>query len=74
MLGKSTMCAHPFHKVLSVAESEFVEFARSGKHDDQFDEGVAQCVRGANNSSDGSVTKQCGMGQVRVRGALVTRM
>ena len=49
----------------SVAESEFVEFARSEKHDDPFDEGVAQCVRGANNSSDGGVTKQCGVGQVR---------
>ena len=48
---------------LSVAESEFVEFARSKKHDDQFDEGVAQCARGANNY--GSVTKQCGVGQVR---------
>ena len=48
---------------LSVAESVFVEFARSEKHDDQFGEGVAQCARGANN--DGSVTKQCGMGQVR---------
>ena len=34
---------------LSVAESEFVEFARNEKHDDQFDEGVAQCARGANN-------------------------
>ena len=38
---------------LSVAESEFVEFARSEKHDDQFDEGVAQCARDANNSFDG---------------------
>ena len=44
---------------LSVVESEFVEFARSEKHDDQFDKGVAQCVRGANNSSDGGVAKQC---------------
>ena len=50
---------------LSVAESEFVEFARSEKHDDRFDEGVAQCVRGANNSSDRGLTKQCGVGQVR---------
>ena len=48
---------------LSVAESEFVEFARSKKHDDQFDEGVAQCVRGANNSSDG--VSQCNVGDVR---------
>ena len=50
---------------LSVVESELVEFSRSEKHDDQFDEGVAQCVRGANNSSDWCVTKQCGVGQVR---------
>ena len=52
-----------FPRSLSVADSEFVEFAWSEKHDDQFDEGVAQCARGANN--DGSVTKQCGVGQVR---------
>ena len=58
---------------LSVVESEFVEFARSEKHDDQFDEGVAQCARGANNSSDGGVSKQRGVGQVRYLLCLVTR-
>ena len=57
------MCS-PLPQSLSVAESVFVEFARSEKHDDQFDEGVAQCVRGANDSSDGCVTMQCGVGQV----------
>ena len=46
------MCSS-FPQSLSVAESEFVEFARSEKHDDQFDEGVAQCARGANHSFNG---------------------
>ena len=61
---------------LSVAESEFVEFARSGQHDDQFGEGVAQCARGANNSSDGGCHKAMWSGTssiFAVRGALVTR-
>ena len=62
---------------LSVAESEFVEFARSERHDDQFDEGVAQRFRGANNSSDGECHKAMWSGTssiFAVRGAVVTRM
>ena len=53
MLGKKEydVCSSLLQS-LSIAESDFVEFARSEKHDDQFDEGVAQCARGANNSSD----------------------
>ena len=57
VLGKkSTMCVQR----LSVGKSEFVEFAVSEEHDDQFDEGFA----GANRSSDGGVIKQCCVGEV----------
>ena len=60
---------------LNVAESEFVECARSEKHDDQFDVGVEQCVSGANSSDEG-VCKAMWSGTssiFAVRGALFTR-
>ena len=59
-----------FPQSLSVAESEF-EFARSEKQDDQFDEVVAQCARGANSSFDGCHKAMCST--VSVLGASVTR-